>query len=116
MIANLIFIPSYGAAGAAIGTIFAEASVAIYQTFKVRKELDIAKYFVNSLIYIIPAICMYLCIYLLKDFTESTIITLIVQVIIGGCVYVILTLILLCIVDKDLKKKIRNLSSKFRRE
>ena len=116
VIANLIFIPSYGAAGAAIGTIFAEASVAIYQTFKVRKELDIVKYFMNSLIYIIPAICMYLCIYALKDFTESTIITLIVQVIIGGCVYVILTLILLCIVDKDLKKKIRNLSFKFRRE
>lgn len=116
VIANLIFIPSYGAAGAAIGTIFAEASVAIYQTFKVRKELDIAKYFINSLIYIIPAICMYLCIYLLKDFTESTIITLIVQIIIGGCVYVILTIILLCIVDKDLKEKIRNLGSKFRRE
>ncbi len=59
---------------------------------------------------------MYLCIYLLKDFTESTIITLIVQIIIGGCVYVILTIILLCIVDKDLKEKIRNLGSKFRRE
>ncbi len=44
VIANLILIPSYGAVGAAIGTIFAEASVAIYQTFKVRKDLYFSSY------------------------------------------------------------------------
>ena len=34
----------WGAIGAAIGTIFAEATVCIYQTLMVRKELDIKNY------------------------------------------------------------------------
>lgn len=106
-IANLIFIPSYGAVGAAIGTIFAEASVAIYQTFKVRKELDIKKYFVNSCKYIIPAICMYLCIKLLRDCTENIAITLIVQVILGGLVYLVLCGCLLFILDKEFRFRVQ---------
>ncbi|WP_305133231.1 flippase [Thomasclavelia cocleata] len=107
VIANFIFIPFYGAAGAAIGTIFAEASVAIYQTFKVRKELEIKKYFVNSCKYIIPAICMYLCIKLLRDCTENIAITLIIQIILGGLVYIALCGCSLFILDKKFRFRVQ---------
>lgn len=108
VIANLIFIPSYGAIGAAIGTIFAEASVAIYQTLKIRKELDITQYLINACIYIIPAICMYFCVISLKDFLENLIVTLIVQAILGGLVYLTLTLISLFIFDPVINSKARS--------
>lgn len=115
VIANLIFIPHYGAIGAAIGTIFAEASVAFYQTFKVRKEMNISKYFVNSSLYIIPAICMYLCIIALRNITENIMLTLLMQVILGGIAYVILSGILLWFVDKDMRSKIGQLVYKVKR-
>lgn len=114
IIANLILIPSYGAVGAAIGTIFAEASVALYQTFKVRKELDITKYFKNSCIYIIPAICMYFCIISVKNVTGNTGLNLIIQIILGGGIYVIFSGILLCIADKDMRIKFNQIICKIR--
>lgn len=115
VIANLIFISRYGAVGAAIGTIFAEASVALYQTFKVRKEMDISKYFVNSSLYIIPAICMYLCIIALRNITENIMLTLLMQVILGGIAYVLLSGILLWFIDKDLRMKFGQLFYKVKR-
>ena len=115
VIANLIFIPHYGAVGAAIGTIFAEASVAFYQTFKGRKELNIAKYLLNSCLYIIPAIGMYLCIIALRNITENTMLTLLMQVILGGIVYVILSGILLWFVDRNMRIKFGQLLYKVKR-
>lgn len=115
VIANLIFIPRYGAVGAALGTVFAEASVALYQTLKVRKEMDIVKYFVNSCLYIIPAICMYLCINLLGNITENLILTLLMQLILGGSIYGILSGILLSYVDKDIRVKFNQLLYKVKR-
>lgn len=115
VIANLIFIPRYGAVGAAIGTIFAEASVALYQTFKVRKEIDIAKYFLNSCLYIIPAICMYLCIIALRNITENMMLTLLMQVILGGIAYVILSGIVLWFVDRNMRIKFGQLFYKVKR-
>ena len=115
VIANLIFIPRYGAVGAAIGTIFAEASVALYQTFKVSKEMDIVRYFMNSCVYIIPAICMYLCIIALRNITENIIFNLLIQMILGGIAYVLLSGILLWFIDKDLRMKFGQLFYKVKR-
>ncbi len=112
VITNLIYIPSYGAIGATIGTILAEASVAIYQTYKIRKELDIIKYLINSCIYIIPAICMYFCILSLKDITGNTIINLILQIVCGGGIYTILSGIFLYILDKEMRERVKGLFSK----
>lgn len=115
VIVNLIFIPSYGAVGAAIGTIFAEASVAMYQTFKVRKEMDMTVYFINSCLYIIPAICMYLCVISLGNITENIILNLLIQIIVGGIVYVILSGILLWFADRNMKIKLDQLLYKVKR-
>ncbi len=115
VIANLIFIPSYGAVGAAVGTILAESSVAIYQTFKVRKELDVFKYFMNSCIYIIPAICMYFCIISIKNITGNIVLNLLIQIILGGSIYVILSGILLWLTDKDIRVRFEQLFYKIKR-
>lgn len=44
LVSNLIFIKYYGAKGACIGTILAEFFVMIYQTVKVKNQLEINKY------------------------------------------------------------------------
>lgn len=114
VIANLIFIPLYGAIGAAIGTILAELSVAIYQTVKVRKDLNVFKYFMNSCIYIIPAACMYFCIISIKNITGNIILNLLIQIILGGIIYVIFSGILLWMTNKDMRIRVVQLFYKIK--
>ena len=45
LLLNIVLIPKYGAYGACLGTIAAEYFVMIYQTVKVRKVLEIKRYF-----------------------------------------------------------------------
>ena len=45
LLLNIVLIPKYGAYGACLGTITAEYFVMIYQTVKVRKVLEIKRYF-----------------------------------------------------------------------
>lgn len=106
VIINLFLIPSYGAIGAAIGTLFAEASVALYQTWKVRRELDINAYFKNSCIYIFPGIIMYLAIIVIGYISVNPGITILLQISIGGIVYVVLSAIGIFSFDKQAKEKI----------
>ena len=106
VIINLLLIPLYGAIGAAIGTIFAEASVTFYQTWKVRNELEVNKYFKNSLVYVVPGIVMYLVIYALREIKINSILLLMLQVSIGGIIYVILSAISLFIFDRKIKEMI----------
>lgn len=107
VISNLIFIPLYGALGAAIGTIFAEAIVAIYQTYKVKSKINIRKYLMNSLVYVIPAFIMYFVICLLRIKLEDSIFTIIIQIALGGSCYLIFTLVSLFSFDIDTRKKIK---------
>lgn len=105
VISNIIFIPIYGAVGAAFGTIFAEATVAIYQTIKVRNELDIRKYLINSIVYIAPAIIMYIAGNIISLKFSSSIVIVCMQIIFGGSIYLILTGLILLLVDKEIRMK-----------
>lgn len=49
LIFNVILIGKYGAYGACVGTIAAECFVAIYQTAKIRNEIEIKKYLISLL-------------------------------------------------------------------
>ena len=94
MIINALLISKYGAGGAVLGTIFAELTVCIYQTIMVRKELDIKKYFVNNVFYIIPGVIMCLIIrFIGYIFNNSSIFIGVIEIIIGCGVYLVLSLI-----------------------
>lgn len=113
---NLLLIPKYGVIGASIGTIVAEASVAIYQTFRVRKELDINKYFTKTVFYIVPGTIMYLIIKYIGTNSSVSISTLIIQVIAGGFIYITISLIYMNIIKNEVilitKNRINYLLSK----
>ena len=107
LILNFIFISRLKSIGACIGTIAAEVSVMLYQTFAVRKELPVGKYIKEVFPFFIKGIIMLLCIYPLNNINLSPIIRLLLQVLIGGSIYCILNIkYILSVIDlnKVLKK------------
>lgn len=90
-IMNCIFIPKYASIGACIGTIAAEFIVMFYQSWVVRNELPLREYMLNSLGFFIKAIIMFIIIMLLgKQIKNNDLLKIVVQVSIGGIVYVLL--------------------------
>lgn len=92
-IMNLIFIPRYRAIGACIGTITAEFVVMFYQSWKVKKELPLKKYIIDSVPFLIKSIIMLnIILFLGLIITENMMLKLILQVFIGILVYGLLNI------------------------
>lgn len=105
LIINILLIPMYQSFGAAIGTLFAEITVCLYQSFKVRKEIKIYKYFAHSFPFVIFAIIMYMLL-IFVPYTHSLLITLFIKVLLGSLLYISLALIYY---KKVLLRVIRNI-------
>lgn len=102
LVINAILIPSLGSAGAAIGTLLAEAGVCVFQVGSVSKEIPILKYAVHSLPFIFAGVFMFILIFML-NIVDSVILNLVLKIIIGSIIYFILLFIML----KIFKVKIR---------
>ena len=102
VVINTLLITKWGAIGAAIGTIFAEATVCIYQTLMVRKELDIKNYLNNNVIFIISGIIMFLVIKYIEYILGNSLLTGVIQIFIGASVYCIISVIYMIIVKYEL--------------
>ncbi len=84
---NIILIPKYDIMGAVIGTIFAETTVMLYQTFKVRKELEIKKYIKQFVHFLVKGFVMYIVVISLSFVVKQKAILIISQVIAGCIIY-----------------------------
>lgn len=103
LVVNLLLIRKLGAIGAAIGTIFAEGTVAIYQTVNVRKYLNIKNYFKKSIIYIIPGTIMCIVIrYIGNILNYNDVFVGGIQVISGGSIYLLLSLIFMLVSKNEI--------------
>lgn len=60
IIFNLFALSRWGAVGAAWGVVLSEAVVAIYQSWALRKELNIKSYLANSIIFFVSGFLMYI--------------------------------------------------------
>lgn len=110
LIINYLLIPKYESVGAAIGTIFAEFFVMFYQILAVRNELPVIEYLKNVSIFFAKSLIMFFFVLLIKLFKLSPILTIILQITIGGLIYVLLNIKYINeIIDikKILNKKIR---------
>jgi len=90
-IVNYLLIPYYGAMGATVGTIFAEASVCLMQMFMVRKNLKIGEYIKNSLFFLLSGLIMFIIIYGMGRSRHYSIGLVIIQVFTGGFLYCLMT-------------------------
>ena len=95
LIANIIFIPSKGAMGAAIGTDLAEFAVMFYQTLKVRKELPIKKYIQDGSPYIVAGILMFLGVRGVSSYAREGALGVIIEICVGGIVFCIISLVVI---------------------
>lgn len=86
---NIFLIPIYNEIGAVIGTIVAEFSVALVQTIAVHKLIPISTYLKNGIIFFIPGIIMFYVVRLIESFLGISIVSLCVQVIVGGMLYIL---------------------------
>lgn len=105
---NILLIRRFGAIGATIGTIVAEAGVAIYQSFVLRKELNIDKYLKRCIFYFIPGAIMCIVIKYIGSTLGISIFTGLIQIIVGGIIYVSISFIYMIIVKSELVVGIMN--------
>lgn len=91
LVINLLLINKYGVIGAAVGTIIAEFTVAFYQTIKIKNDINIYVYLKEISVFLIPGIIMLILIKIIGYYTNLNIITALIQVVIGGIVYVLLS-------------------------
>ena len=97
-----MLIPQFQSNGAAIGTIAAEFSVMIIQVVAVRKSIPVVKYVAGYIPVLISGFFMMCIVKAIGTHLESSIITLIVQVGIGGLVFCILLLVFFVISNDEL--------------
>jgi len=93
LLINLTLIPRYGAYGAVIGTIVAEVLVCIIQVFTVRNELPVKYYIKLTSVYLPVGVIMFVLIHYIGKLLGTHISTLIIQVGIGGCLYLLISFI-----------------------
>lgn len=86
--ANLILIPLFNATGACIATLFAEMCVTTSQLFMVRKEIPIKKVFNGLSTYCFAGTIMCISVWGMGRILPSTVISTMIQICCGGCVYV----------------------------
>lgn len=110
LILNLLMISRFGAYGACVGTIAAEYFVMIYQTVKVKSELNIKKYSMLLLECLVKDIGIMAIAYFLGRIFETTYIRLIVQVSLAVLLFFVLNY--RYIVYEFLGKRKGNVSSK----
>ena len=88
MFVNMLLIPYFQSLGAAIGTVFAEFTVCVYQTYMVRNEIKIGQYLKQSFPLFLSGIIMYIIVVNIP-FYINNILTLIIKIICGGIIYLV---------------------------
>ncbi|MDO4306356.1 MAG: flippase [Eubacteriales bacterium] len=89
--ANTIFIPKYEALGAVIGTLIAEATVCVLQMYFVRQDLNIKKYCVYGVPFIIVGVLMSVAIRRISVCAPENMIGVIIEICVGIAVYCFLS-------------------------
>lgn len=99
-ILNLIMIKNYGAKGAAFATFISEALVFIIYNVIIWKDTRLMIDLIKCCIFSIPAFFMYISVRSIAKIFSAGITQLIIEIIVGGTVYVVVGLSCLFIVNK----------------
>lgn len=98
---SISLIPVIGIYGAVVGTIFAEIFGLVYQMALCRKFINIKDIINTTVPFIIIGIIMYVFIKILILFIPFNLKGLLLEIIFGGCAYLIMTAIYFCLFRKD---------------
>jgi O-antigen/teichoic acid export membrane protein len=88
---NALLIPQFGAFGAVIGTICSECAVAITQTIPIKDELHPLDHIKTGIPFVLAGLIMYFAVRAVgESVSGSNVVTLIIQIAVGGVVYILL--------------------------
>lgn len=89
ILANLALIPQLKSIGAAIGTLCAEIVVCIYIIYKVRRQLNVKRYFLKSLPFILAGIIMFSVLYNCNLNISYNLTKILAKIILGIIIYIV---------------------------
>ena len=112
---SIILIPKCGIYGAVIGTVSAEMFGLFYQGYLVRNYINIKDTIIKSCPFVMSGILMFAAIKVVKTCFNSTILDLLIQVAIGGGIYIGALCIWFSFFDKDKMEYRRVMLSLLRR-
>lgn len=99
---NALLIPFFNGVGAVIGTLGAEFTVCAIQMFSIRKVFPFRKTLHALAPFLICGVVEFFVTYMLRNLPLPAILTLIIQIAVGGVVYLVLVAIFAITVRKDL--------------
>lgn len=109
VIGNLLLIPICGAAGASVATVIAEAVVTLYQFAAVEKYVKLDTYANKKyLLFFLFGILMFACVRYIEQFTNASIMSLLVEVTVGALIYLLCSLGYFRICDINFIQNIKN--------
>ena len=90
LILNMVFIPRFQGVGAALGTIAAQLTVALFYTFSINKKLPFKSYVRNNLVVCVIGFVMFCVVKVVQQFHTVSVTYLIIDIIVGAVTYGIL--------------------------
>ncbi len=100
LIANLILVYKFEAIGVAIGTLISEVVVCVMQIIYTRNKVNHVQYNKTFLKYLLPSLIMTFIVCLIDYLTPTNIYMLIIEILVGGIIYVLISFIFF-IKEKD---------------
>ena len=101
VILNALLIPKLNGVGAIIGTLAAEFAVCFIQFYCCRKNIHLKKYMINGISFCIIGLIMFFIVEALSNVTHSAVITMAIQIMSGGIVYIFMASIYMIKICKN---------------
>lgn len=106
---NIILIPKFAGIGAMIGTIIAEFTVFFVQLILVRRSFPMSQY-LQPVLFLFPiGMIMFAVVYWIGAYMGNTIITLIIQILVGGFLYLSGSMVYLKVIHDEFFEKLTSL-------
>lgn len=103
---NIILIPKFAGIGAMIGTIIAEFTVFFVQLILVRRSFPMSQY-LQPVLFLFPiGMIMFAVVYWIGAYMGNTIITLIIQILVGGFLYLSGSMVYLKVIHDEFFEKL----------
>ena len=112
---NIILIPNFGSIGASISTLLAETIVCIYQSNAVKRYQPIMLYVKKSMPFLFSGMIMFFVIFTIT-LPSSNIVSLLIKIILGICIYFIVLMCQLIIYRIITKKTFFNFNREMNRK
>ena len=104
LVANIAFIPSYGALGAVLGTLLAELVSCVWQFAKMNSQINVFQTLIKSISYLVIGFVMYIVVRRSALLVPKGITGLAIEIIIGSLVYSVLCFLFLKITNNEILK------------